>query len=587
MPASCGRARSAYFSAEFGIHESLPIYSGGLGILAGDHIKSASDLGVPLVGVGLYYDQGYFRQRLDRDGWQHEDYIDVDHRSLPMAPALSHGVPLTVAVETRTGTIAARVWQLAVGRSTLLLLDSNVEGNQPEDRELTSRLYGGDDRVRIRQELLLGVGGVRALTALGISPGVLHLNEGHSAFAPLELVRQRMTIEGIDAWEALRRVAAQVVFTTHTPVPAGHDRFAPALVDEHLGPLRDSLGVDHERFLGARPRQPARPRRDLLHDGAGAQVVPPRQRGLVAARPGLARDVGAALPRSQRRPRADRPHHQRRPRPDLAGAADAAGLRPPPRPRLAAPRQRPRPLGWHRRHRRRRAVGDAPDAEGAADRHRARRRAAQQAERPRRAGRDVVAQTAPRPQLRRADDRLRAPLRHLQARDADAARHRGDRRARQQPDRCRSSSSSPASRTRTTARARRCCSRSPSSRATRASPASCVFVEDYDINVGRHLVQGVDVWINNPRRPLEACGTSGQKVVLNGGLNLSILDGWWAEAYDGLNGFAIGMGETHTSIDVHDARDGDALLAHAARRRHPAVLRPRSRRPAARLDRAR
>ena len=157
---------------------------------------------------------------------------------------------MTISIETRTGTIAARVWELSVGRNTLLLLDSNVDGNQPEDRELTARLYGGDDRIRIRQELLLGVGGVRALAALGIAPGVLHLNEGHSAFAPLELVRQRMVVEGVDAWEALRRVSAQVVFTTHTPVPAGHDRFTPALVEEHLGPLRESLGVDRERFLG-------------------------------------------------------------------------------------------------------------------------------------------------------------------------------------------------------------------------------------------------------------------------------------------------------------------------------------------------
>jgi starch phosphorylase len=175
----------AYFSAEFGIHESLPIYSGGLGILAGDHIKSASDLGIPLVGVGLYYDQGYFRQRLDVDGWQHEDYLALNHRQLPIRPALVDGVPVIVSVETRTGTIMARVWQLSVGRSTLLLLDSNVEGNQPEDRQLTSRLYGGDERVRIRQELMLGVGGMRALGAMGIAPGVLHLNEGHSAFAAL------------------------------------------------------------------------------------------------------------------------------------------------------------------------------------------------------------------------------------------------------------------------------------------------------------------------------------------------------------------------------------------------------------------
>ncbi len=219
----------AYFSAEFGLHESLPIYSGGLGILAGDHLKSASDLGIPLIGVGLYYDQGYFRQRLDRHGWQHEDYIDVDHRQLPIQPAQYEGAPIGIAIETRTGTIHARVWQLSVGRNTLLLLDSNVEGNQPEDRELTARLYGGDERVRIRQELLLGVGGVRALAAMNITPGVLHLNEGHSAFAALELVRQQMATEGVDAWEAIRRVAAQAVFTTHTPVPAGHDTFSPEL----------------------------------------------------------------------------------------------------------------------------------------------------------------------------------------------------------------------------------------------------------------------------------------------------------------------------------------------------------------------
>src|SRR5580765_3484629 len=213
----------AYFSAEFGLHESIPIYSGGLGILAGDHVKSASDLGIPLVAVGLYYDQGYFRQRLDCDGWQHEDYIDVDSRLLPIQPALQAGEPVMVSIDTRTGTIFARVWQLSVGRNTLLLLDSNVEGNRPEDRELTARLYGGDERVRIRQELLLGVGGVKALTALGISPGVVHLNEGHSAFAVLELTRQRMETEGIDCAHALRRTASQVVFTTHTPVPAGHD----------------------------------------------------------------------------------------------------------------------------------------------------------------------------------------------------------------------------------------------------------------------------------------------------------------------------------------------------------------------------
>ncbi len=254
----------AYFSAEFGLHESVPIYSGGLGILAGDHIKSASDLGIPLVGVGLYYDQGYFRQRLDAEGWQHEDYIDVDSRLLPIRPAVDRtGQPVTVHIETRTGEIAARVWQLTVGRNMLLLLDSDVEGNAPEDRELTARLYGGDHRVRIRQELLLGVGGVRALRALGISPGVLHLNEGHSAFAVLEQVRLRMGHEGLSCEEAMRRVSRRVVFTTHTPVPAGHDRFSSDLIEEHLGPLRDAMGLSHEELMALGRVDPYNPGEDF------------------------------------------------------------------------------------------------------------------------------------------------------------------------------------------------------------------------------------------------------------------------------------------------------------------------------------
>ena len=188
----------AYFSAEFGLHESIPIYSGGLGVLAGDHIKSASDLDIPLVGIGLFYGQGYFRQRLDRDGWQQEEYLQTDVNQLPMEPAIgTNGEPVTVQIETRSGTIRAKVWRMKVGRCDLLLLDSNVEGNAPEDRELTSRLYGGDGRIRIRQELLLGVGGFRALKAMGITPGVLHLNEGHSGFAVLEAIRDRMEDEGM------------------------------------------------------------------------------------------------------------------------------------------------------------------------------------------------------------------------------------------------------------------------------------------------------------------------------------------------------------------------------------------------------
>src|SRR5450631_2118311 len=234
----------AYFSAEFGLHESLPIYSGGLGVLAGDHIKSASDLDIPLIGIGLFYGQGYFLQRLDQHGWQQEEYLQTDINQLPMQPAIGvNGEPVVVEIRTRGGVIRAKVWRVKVGRCDLLLLDSNVDGNAPEDLETTSRLYGGDARTRIRQELLLGIGGFRALKAMGITPGVLHLNEGHSGFALLEAICARMQDEGIGFDAAASRVAREVCFTTHTPVPAGHDRFSAELIEEHLGPLREQLGL--------------------------------------------------------------------------------------------------------------------------------------------------------------------------------------------------------------------------------------------------------------------------------------------------------------------------------------------------------
>ena len=547
----------AYFSAEFGIHESLPIYSGGLGILAGDHIKSASDLGIPLVGVGLYYDQGYFKQRLDLDGRQHEDYLDVDSGLLPIQPATRNGEPITVSIATRTGTIAARVWSLSVGRNTLLLLDSNVDGNQPEDRELTARLYGGDDRVRIRQELLLGVGGVRALLAMGVSPGVVHLNEGHSAFAALELMRHRMDSEGIDAWEAIRRVSSQIVFTTHTPVPAGHDRFSTDLVEEHLGPLREALhlGYDDLMALGRVNTQDSGEtfcmtvlalklcRRANAVSSVHGQVSRAMWAGLYPG--GSEQQVpighitnGVHVPSWL----ADqmRQVYNRHLGPDWPARSATPGF-------------------WE-------AIDGINDGE-LWETHQtlktqlietARRRAVQYAtargESPsfiallRRAlSPDALTigfarrfATYKRANLLLKDiDALSAlvnhPQRPVQFIFAGKA-HPHDNAGKDMLQQVGRLMQDP------------------------RFAGKLLFLEDYDINVGRHLVQGVDLWVNNPRRPLEACGTSGQKVVLNGGLNLSILDGWWAEAYDGLNGFAIGAGETHTSVDVHDRRDGDALL---------------------------
>jgi starch phosphorylase len=547
----------AYFSAEFGIHESIPIYSGGLGILAGDHIKSASDLGIPLVGVGLYYDQGYFRQRLDRDGWQHEDYLDVDGRQLPIQPATANGVPITVTIETRTGTITARVWQLSIGRSTLLLLDSNVEGNQPEDLELTSRLYGGDERVRIRQELLLGVGGVRALAALGILPGVVHLNEGHSAFAVLELVRQRMASEGISADEAARRVSAQVVFTTHTPVPAGHDRFSQQLMEEHLGPLRETLGLDPYQFMSWGRVEPHNE-----HEAFCMTVLALK----ISRRANAVSSLHAEVSRAMWSPLFRGVSEDRVPIGHITNGIHTHTWLAPQMHQLYDrhlgpdwPRRCGEPGFWE-------AIDGVDDGE-LWETHQAlkvqlidiaRRRAVQCAEQ-RQEPAEFIGQlrrslsvdaltigfarrfaTYKRANLILQDieaivSLVNHPLMPIQLVFAGKA-HPHDwpgKTILQEIARLMSDA---------------------------RFAGKVLFVEDYDITVGRHLVQGVDVWLNNPRRPLEACGTSGQKVVFNGGLNLSVLDGWWAESFDGQNGFAIGGGETHTVTDIHDVRDGEALV---------------------------
>ncbi|HEY6361112.1 MAG TPA: alpha-glucan family phosphorylase [Vicinamibacterales bacterium] len=536
----------AYFSAEFGLHESIPIYSGGLGILAGDHVKAASDLGIPLVGVGLYYDQGYFRQRLDPSARQQEEYIDVDSRLLPIEPALdADGAPVRIAIDTRTGAIAARVWKLQVGRSMLLLLDSDVEGNKPEDRDLTARLYGGDSRVRIRQELLLGVGGVRVLHALGISPGVVHLNEGHSAFATLELIRLRMECEGINAHEASRRVAAQIVFTTHTPVPAGHDRFSPDLLEEHMGPLREALQLGQHDLLALGRVDPDNP-----HESFCMTVLAMKLSHRANAVSSLHGNVSRAMWMGLFPGRTDdqvpighitngihvptwlapqmRQVYARAGTWDQVDRVDDGELW------EAHQTLKTRLIEFARREAVQAALRRGEPAAfveqvkqslsldaltiGFARRFATYKRAA------------LVLQDVEALVSLVNDPRL--PVQFVFAGKAHPHDEPGKQILQQIAGLMRDA----------------------------RFAGKLLFVEDYDFNVGRHLVQGVDVWLNTPRRPLEASGTSGQKVVLNGGLNLSILDGWWAEAYDGLNGFAIGGGETHSSIDVHDRRDGDALL---------------------------
>jgi len=546
-----------YFSAEFGVHESLPIYSGGLGVLAGDHIKSASDLGIPLVGIGLFYGQGYFRQILDANGWQQEEYLPTDINQLPMEPAIGkNGEPVKIQIETRGTPIQAKVWRLKVGRCDLLLLDSNVDGNSPEDRELTSRLYGGDGRVRIRQELLLGVGGHRALRAMGITPGVLHLNEGHSGFAVLEALRQRMEEEGIGFEQARSHVVREIVFTTHTPVPAGHDRFSVFLIEEHLGPIREKLGLSLAALMALGRENPNNPNEDFCMTVLGLKLS--RRANAVSALHGeVSRAMWTGLYPGKAEDEVPIGH--------ITNGVHVPSWLAPQMFRLY---DRYLGIGWHERS------GEAGTWEGIESLDDAelwethsslktrllefvRRRALEQA-----THRGEPATTLQRLKgvlspdaltigfarrfatYKRANLLLR-DVRQLAAMVNDPNRpvqfvFAGKAHPRDEPG-------------------KRVLQQIADLMRDSQFADKFVFVEDYDINVGRFFVQGVDVWLNNPRRPLEASGTSGQKVVLNGGLNLSVLDGWWAEAYDGLNGFAIGTGRTHSDMDVHDTRDGDDL----------------------------
>jgi len=547
----------AYFSAEFGIHESLPIYSGGLGVLAGDHIKSASDLGIPLVGVGLFYGQGYFRQRLDRDAWQREEYIKNDVSQLAMETAIGkNGRPVAVQVDTRHGVIRAKVWRAKVGRCDLFLLDSDVEGNAPEDRELTSRLYGGDGRVRVHQELLLGVGGLRALKALGITPGVLHLNEGHSGFAVLEAIRMRMEDEGICFEKAVPRVSREVVFTTHTPVPAGHDRFDADLVEEHLGPMREALGLTKQQFLALGQEIPESDERFCM-TVLGLKLS--RRANAVSSLHGeVSRAMWTGLTPGKQEDSVPIGH--------ITNGVHVPSWLAPQMFRLY---DRHLGTGWDLKSSESHiwdGIESVDDGELWETHLNLKSRMIEFVRR--RAVKQAMRRDEPREELQRLERVLspdaltigfarrfatykranliladlekiagmvndpKRPLQFVFAGKAHPNDEPGKRVLQQVAQLMRDPQFAD----------------------------KFVFVEDYDINVGRHFVQGVDVWLNNPRRPLEASGTSGQKVVLNGGLNLSVLDGWWAEAYDGMNGFAIGGGRTHSDMNVHDTRDAEDLM---------------------------
>jgi starch phosphorylase len=548
----------AYFSAEFGLHESVPIYSGGLGVLSGDHIKSASSLAVPLVAIGLFYDQGYFKQQLDHSGYQQEEYQDTRVENLPMEPAIgTGGKQVTISIETRDGGLMAKVWLMHVGRVPLYLLDTDVEGNSPQDRELTSRLYGGDVRTRIRQELVLGVGGVKALRELGVKPGVYHLNEGHSAFVPLEVIRQRMADDGLTFDEALREVAHRTVFTTHTPVPAGHDRFDTRLVEEHLGPLRDKLGISPAQLMGLGRVEPQNEHEPFCMTVIGLKLS--RRANAVSSLHGhVSRRMWAHL-------------WPWRVEEEIPIGHITNGVHIPSW--LAYPMHllydRVLRSDWQE------WMGDPKvwqnlynvDPGELWETHSdlknrlldfLRRRVGRQVRR-RNESDEVI--NAARTVLDPNALTIGFARRFATYKRADLFFRQLDELASLVNDPQRpvqlifSGKAHPADEP-----GKHLIKKIENLRHDRRFSGRMVFIEDYDINVARHLVQGVDVWLNTPRRPKEASGTSGMKAVLNGGLNLSILDGWWAEAYNGKNGFAIGDGRQHVDDEITDHRDAENMM---------------------------
>ena len=548
----------AYFSAEFGIHQSLPIYSGGLGVLAGDHLKSTSDLGVPVVGVGLLYHEGYVHQLIDEVGWQQDLYEPIGSAELPADPLFSpEGAPLRVAVELPGRTVQLRLWHVWVGRSRLLLLDARDEANSPADQELTARLYGGNEETRIQQEILLGVGGFRALGAVGIHPSVLHLNEGHSAFALLEWARHKVEREGLSPADALREVAAAGVFTTHTPVEAGHDRFRLDLAGPHLEALTAGLGMSLDEVLALGSERPDDPGSTFCPTVLALRLSR-RTNGVSALHGRVSRRMWHHL--YPGRPEEEVPighitngvhvrtwmaaymhallAHYLGPRwldaiswPDLWSKIDRipdaeiwevhqvlkARLFAFVRRRLADRRERLSMIASGGEEEREPLLADALTL-GFARRFATYKRA------------DILFND-----LDRLDRLVNHPERPLQIVFAGKAHPRD------------TGGKALAQRVAGLERDERFAGR-------------IVFVENYSMHVGRQLVQGVDVWLNNPRRPQEASGTSGEKCILNGVLNCSILDGWWAEGYDGSNGFAVGNGEIHTDPAVHDERDAEALF---------------------------
>ncbi len=559
-PVNPQRDLVAYFCAEYGLHESLPIYSGGLGILAGDHLKAASGLGLPFVAVGLMYHQGYFIQQIDGHGQQKAVLTPHELQDLSISPVLDEqGAPLSVMVPMAGREVRAVAWMVEVGHLKLYLLDTDVDGNSPTDRGITYQLYGGGQELRLAQELVLGVGGVRVLRALGLQPSAWHINEGHAAFQIIERCREEVA-KGLSLEAALERVAGSTVFTTHTPVPAGHDLFAHDLAVANLGPYAQAMGVDVSRILSLGDSPGGEHKFNMtalglrgsrrcngvsrIHEGVSSEMesyvwpqIPPEENPLQHITNGVhvatflarqwanlldAHSPGWGTRLQDRQFWADAvnripdqsfwAHHQALKQELLAYTRE-----------LLTRQHRRNGLGEAHIERRLcglRVMGSSPLVIGFARRFATYKRATL---------------------LLRDKERLARLLNHSER--PVILLFAGKAHPADEPGK---------------ALIRELCEVS-----NEPEFANRLFVlENYDLSLSRKLVTGVDVWLNLPIYPLEACGTSGQKAGMNGALNVSVLDGWWAEGYDGENGWAITPRATETpeSRDAYEAEELYDLL---------------------------
>jgi len=549
----------AYFSMEYAYHECLPIYSGGLGVLAGDHCKSASDLGLKFTAVGMLFRQGYFTQLFNKDGWQQESYDELDLTTLPVRPAkFENGDEARVSVRIMGREIILRLWTLQIGRIRVLLLDSNVPENSEDDRKLTARLYGGNQELRIQQYLLLGVGGVKALRAMNVQASVYHMNEGHAAFMALERIREEVAA-GQDFRTATEAVAAATLFTTHTPVPAGNDAYAYDLTDRYLGDWPMQLNTSRAELYELA-------RQDQNWDN---QVVPSFSMSVFALRMSRAangvsklhgevsRGIWNFLYQGAEEEEVPIGHVTN-------GAHNLTFLAQPYRDLFGTVL----PGDWTERLEDQQmweAIRQIPDADLAAAKDVQKREMVEfvrasvrtQMERNGASAADVAATETlldpaaltigfarrfatykratllfrDKARLSRIVNSAERPVQFVFAGKAHPADNPGKSfiqeiyRVSQEPE----------------------------------FRGKIVILENYDMNVARHLVQGVDVWMNNPRRPLEASGTSGMKASFNGSPNFSVLDGWWVEGYDGKNGWPIGDEREYADLNVQDDADSFSL----------------------------